>query len=125
VTPDLDALLTALHVEIGDRVISSGRRPGQPKKSSDAELVCLAVAQAVVVAATSEWGAYGVAASLACQLGPPSSRSGLTRSTVRCGGKGADPRRERLSAAPTGPYTPVCDLPPVAGLGHQGQRRRL
>ncbi len=63
-TPDLDALLTALHVEIGDRVISSGRRPGQPKKPSDAELVCLAVAQAVVVAATSEWGAYGVLPAL-------------------------------------------------------------
>jgi hypothetical protein len=124
VTPDLDALLTALDVEFDDRVISSGVRPGQPKKPSDAELVCLAVAQPVV-AATSDWGAYGVAASLACQLGPPSSRSGPTRSTVRCGGKGVDPRWGRLSAAPTGPYTPVCDLPPVARLGHQGQRRRL
>jgi hypothetical protein len=38
--------LTALYAEIDDHVIPSGRRgPGQPKKLSDAELVCLAVAQ--------------------------------------------------------------------------------
>ena len=48
-TPDLDALLTALYVEIDDHVIPSGRRrPGQPKKLSDAELVCLAVAQVLL-----------------------------------------------------------------------------
>ena len=48
-TPDLDTLLIALYVEIDDHVIPSGqRRPGQPKKLSDAELVCLAVAQALL-----------------------------------------------------------------------------
>ena len=53
-TPDLDTLLTALYVEIDDHVIGSGRRrPGQPKKLSDAELVCLAVAQ-VLLGARSE-----------------------------------------------------------------------
>ena len=53
-TPDLDTLLTALYVEIDDHVIPSGRRrPGQPKKLSDAELVCLAVAQ-VLLGARSE-----------------------------------------------------------------------
>jgi hypothetical protein len=54
VTPDLDTLLTALYVEIDDHVIPSGRRGrGQPKKLSDAELVCLAVAQ-VLLGARSE-----------------------------------------------------------------------
>ena len=54
VTPDLDTLLTALYVEIDDYVIPSGRRrPGQPKRLPDAELVCLAVAQ-VLLGARSE-----------------------------------------------------------------------
>jgi hypothetical protein len=54
VTTDLDTLLTALYVEIDDHVIPSGPRgPGQPKKLSDAELVCLAVAQ-VLLGARSE-----------------------------------------------------------------------
>src|SRR6201981_190829 len=54
VTADLDTLLTALYVLIDDHVISSGRcRPGHPKKLSDAELVCLAVAQ-VLLGARSE-----------------------------------------------------------------------
>jgi hypothetical protein len=54
VTPDLDTLLIGLYVEIDDHVIPSGRRgPGQPKKLSDAELVCLAVAQ-VLLGARSE-----------------------------------------------------------------------
>ena len=53
-TPDLDTLLTALYVEIDDHVIPTGRpRRGQPKKLSDAELVCLAVAQ-VLLGARSE-----------------------------------------------------------------------
>ena len=53
-TPDLDTLLTALYVEIDDHVIPSGRRGrGQPKKLSDAELVCLATAQ-VLLGARSE-----------------------------------------------------------------------
>jgi hypothetical protein len=46
--------LIALYVEIDDRVIPPGRRgPGQPKRLSDAELVCLAVAQ-VLLGARSE-----------------------------------------------------------------------
>ena len=53
-TPDLDTLLIALYVEIDDHVIPSGRRlPGQPKRLTDAELVCLAVAQ-VLLGARSE-----------------------------------------------------------------------
>jgi len=54
VTTDLDTLLTALYVLIDDHVVPSGqRRPGRPKKLSDAELVCLAVAQ-VLLGARSE-----------------------------------------------------------------------
>jgi hypothetical protein len=54
VTTDLDTLLTALYVEIDDHVIPSGRpRPGQPKRLTDAELACLAVAQ-VLLGARSE-----------------------------------------------------------------------
>ena len=53
-TNDLDTLLTALYVEIDDHVIGSARRrPGGPKRLSDAELVCLAVAQ-VLLGARSE-----------------------------------------------------------------------
>ena len=53
-TADLDTLLTALYVLIDDHVLEPGpRRPGHPKKLSDAELVCLAVAQ-VLLGARSE-----------------------------------------------------------------------
>jgi Transposase DDE domain len=54
VTANLDTLLTALYVLIDDHVIASGpRRPGRPKRLTDAELVCLAVAQ-VLLGARSE-----------------------------------------------------------------------
>ena len=49
---DLDTLLIALYVELTDRVIGSagmGRRgPGKPPAVTDAELVCLAVAQVLL-----------------------------------------------------------------------------
>jgi hypothetical protein len=49
---DLDTLLTALYVELTDRIIPArgpGRRgPGKPPEVSDAELVCLAVAQVLL-----------------------------------------------------------------------------
>ena len=49
---DLDTLLTALYVELTDRIIPSaglGRRgPGKPPQVTDAELVCLAVAQVLL-----------------------------------------------------------------------------
>ena len=48
-TANLDTLLTALYVLIDDHVIPSGqRRAGRPKKLTDAELVCLAVAQVLL-----------------------------------------------------------------------------
>jgi hypothetical protein len=52
VIADLDTLLTALYVELTDRIIpvlGIGRRgPGTPPKVTDAELVCLAVAQVLL-----------------------------------------------------------------------------
>ena len=49
---DLDTLLTALYVELTDRIIpssGSGRSgPGRPPEVTDAELVCLAVAQVLL-----------------------------------------------------------------------------
>jgi hypothetical protein len=54
VTANLDTLLTALYVLVDDHVVPpQRRRPGRPKKLSDAELVCLAVAQ-VLLGARSE-----------------------------------------------------------------------
>lgn len=53
-TTELDTLLTELYVLIDDHVIPPERgRAGRPKKLSDAELVCLAVAQ-VLLGARSE-----------------------------------------------------------------------
>src|SRR5574341_2011258 len=52
VIADLDTLLTALYVELTDRIIpllGLGRRgPGKPPEVTDAELVCLAVAQVLL-----------------------------------------------------------------------------
>jgi hypothetical protein len=52
VIADLDTLLTALYVELTDRIIPSlglaRSGPGQPPEVTDAELVCLAVAQVLL-----------------------------------------------------------------------------
>jgi hypothetical protein len=54
VTTNLDTLLIELYVLVDDHVVPCGqRRAGRPKKLSDAELVCLAVAQ-VLLGARSE-----------------------------------------------------------------------
>ncbi len=53
-TTNLDALLTELYVIVDDHVVEpQRRRPGRPKRLTDAELVCLAVAQ-VLLGARSE-----------------------------------------------------------------------
>jgi hypothetical protein len=57
---DLDTLLIALHVELTDRIIP-GRGftrsgPGQGPEVTDAELVCLAVAQVLLRSVTSGAG---------------------------------------------------------------------
>ena len=53
VIADLDTLLIALYVELTDRIIPTLRpperaRPGRPATVTDAELVCLAVAQVLL-----------------------------------------------------------------------------
>jgi hypothetical protein len=49
VTADLDTLLTALYVFVDDQILPpEHRRPGRPKRLTDAELVCLAVAQVML-----------------------------------------------------------------------------
>jgi hypothetical protein len=52
VIADLDTLLIALYVELTDRVIpargSRRRGPGRPVAVTDAELICLAVAQVLL-----------------------------------------------------------------------------
>jgi hypothetical protein len=53
VIADLDTLLIALYVEVTDRIIPALRpprraRPGRPPQVTDAELVCLAVAQVLL-----------------------------------------------------------------------------
>src|SRR5215470_16312351 len=52
VIADLDTLLTALYVELTDRIIPSlglaRSGPGRPPEVTDAELVCLAVAQVLL-----------------------------------------------------------------------------
>jgi hypothetical protein len=53
VIADLDTLLVALYVELTDRIIPARRRlrrasPGRPPTLTDAELVCLAVAQVLL-----------------------------------------------------------------------------
>jgi hypothetical protein len=49
---DLDTLLTAVYVELTDQIIPAGgftrRGPGRPPEVTDAELVCLAVAQVLL-----------------------------------------------------------------------------
>ena len=49
---DLDTLLTALYVELTDRIIPllgfTRSGPGKPPEVTDAELVCLAVAQVLL-----------------------------------------------------------------------------
>jgi hypothetical protein len=52
VIADLNTLLTALYVELTDRIIPSRgfsrRGPGKPPEVTDAELACLAVAQVLL-----------------------------------------------------------------------------
>jgi hypothetical protein len=55
VTTDLDTLITALYVKIDDD-LAGIRRVGRPPRLTDSELVCLAVAQALLgFASESHW----------------------------------------------------------------------
>jgi len=55
VTTDLDTLLTALYVRV-DEALMATRRAGRPPRLSDAELITLAVAQALLqVRSEARW----------------------------------------------------------------------
>jgi hypothetical protein len=60
VIADLDTLLTALYVELTDRIIAScgftRSGPGKPPDVTDAELVCLAVGRCCCAMTTSGTG---------------------------------------------------------------------
>ncbi|MEV2218289.1 hypothetical protein AB0E01_00235 [Nocardia vinacea] len=44
-----DTLLAALYVHVDDHAVAAqSQRPGRPKKQTDAELICLAVAQVLL-----------------------------------------------------------------------------
>jgi hypothetical protein len=64
VTNDLDTLLTALYVDLEDRVLpvlgwSRDHRPGRKPQLSDGELLCLVVAQHLLGVATERrWVRY-------------------------------------------------------------------
>lgn len=66
--PDLDTLLTALYVYVDDAVVRRSG-PGRPPRTSDAELVCLAVAQ-VLLGCRSDRHFLAVAARRLCHLFP-------------------------------------------------------
>ena len=67
-TTDLDTLLTALYVFCDDRLTPPERtRPGRRKKLSDAELLCLAVAQVLLgFPSQHHWLRFATAGSDTC-----------------------------------------------------------
>jgi hypothetical protein len=75
---DLDTLVVALKVTI-DELVGPRRGPGRPPKLSDAELICLAVAQVLL--------GVGSEPALLVSCGPaafeqhPQGRTGVRRST--------------------------------------------
>ena len=84
---DLDTLLTARYVELVDRIIpaqpTARRRPGRPPAVTDAELVCLAVAQVLLRyneehhrlrAAPTEWDTCSLDCSATASTTPGSHR---------------------------------------------------
>ncbi|MFI2093511.1 hypothetical protein ACH47C_41800 [Streptomyces rishiriensis] len=62
-TNNLDALLTALYVKIDDEIAGT-RWLGRPPRLTDSELVCLAVAQALL----------GVTSESRCEVPPSRGR---------------------------------------------------
>ena len=91
-TNNLDTLLTALYVHLDDHVLpalgwSRDHRPGRKPVLSDAELVCLAVAQHLLgIASERRWIRYAHAnLARACSRACPAS-PGTASGCGRCGG---------------------------------------
>jgi hypothetical protein len=91
VTNNLDALLTALYVDLDDRVLpalgwSRDHRPGRKPVLSDAELICLAVAQHLLgVASERRWIRYA-RANLGGMFPRLPNQSGYGKRLRSCGG---------------------------------------
>jgi Transposase DDE domain len=91
VTNNLDTLLTALYVDLDDRVLpalgwSRDHRPGGKPALSDAELICLAVAQQLLgIASERRWIRYA-RANLAAMFPYLPGQSGYGKRLRRHGG---------------------------------------
>jgi hypothetical protein len=91
VTNNLDALLTALYVDLDDRVLpalgwSRDHRPGRKPALSDAELACVAVAQHLLgIASERRWIRYA-RAHLAAMFPRLPGQSGYGKRLRRSGG---------------------------------------
>jgi hypothetical protein len=119
VTANLAIVLTALYVLIDDHVIPSGPlRPGHPKKLSDAELVCLAVAQVLLGArAQHHWLGMCYARLGCCSRTCPVSAAIVSGSRL--------PLRCWPQCSTTWPRLPVVAGPGTANRRHPAAVRRL
>ena len=122
---DLDTLLTALYVELTDRIIPSlgftRSGPGQRPEVTDAELVCLAVAQ-VLLRFDDEWRWLRAAAPAGRTPMPPAAGPGRVPPPGQAG-RAADGGRaavvRRSQARDGGDAVPDGRHPrPVRALGH-------
>jgi hypothetical protein len=122
---DLDTLLTALYVELTDRIIPSlgpGRLgPGKPPEVTDAELVCLAVAQ-VLLRYNDErhWlrGAGARGAPVPPAAAPKRVQRPGQRSRAADGGRAAVARRSHAGVSGNGAADGrhPCPVRPVARI---------
>ena len=121
----MDTLLIALYVEIDDHVISAGRPGcGQPRKLSDAELVCLAVAQALLAHAARA-GSLRPGLTLIGDKGFAGSGFEDLAATGGITHLGVCPFRERpvivrMRPRAVGPDPARCGKPPGNGAGPPG-----
>jgi hypothetical protein len=123
-TADLDTLLTALYVELTDRIIplrGPGRRgPGRPPDVTDAELACLAVAQVLLRCDDERHWLRAEAAAPVPELAPPARR-----------GRHLDPEKPARPRTPRrphprrtlGPHHPAAPRPQRPHLAQLADRR--
>jgi hypothetical protein len=111
VIADLDTLLTALYVELTDRIIPlrgfARSGPGKPPQVTGAELVCLAVTQ-VLLRYARRSASLGGADSLAVH--PASMWRGML-SGQQIAASGVPPSLVRLAAGTEGTPDLIADAP--------------
>jgi hypothetical protein len=105
VTTDLYTLLTALYVKIDDH-LGRPARPGRPPKLTDAELLTLAVAQALLgVRSEARWlrflPRHLPGASLTCHGNPATTSACVPPS--RCSSTSSERSRSTPTCGPTQP----------------------